>query len=300
VVKPLDFLEFARARPLMVNMINIKIRPAGMSDKAALQDLFAGSEHHRHLSRMLNIWLLRRNVINLLGEVDGKVLGSIHGEPLNHREAWLHAICVSQDSQLRSLGSRFLSKFQNAFHQLGVRFIRCNVDSINRSFQELVTKQGWRVVGSVGRRLGMDVVPQIGRMRKSSLRQAKHLARSYPILASRANANSADRYYFRMTDTYLKFLVQQGAIIATESNSAYAILEHNQDVFPKGVWITGLGGTRDGICSMIRQIAGSPGKLGLPLIIDGPDDPEIQEYMDEMGLMLSAHSGIWDIAGFRL
>jgi hypothetical protein len=219
---------------------------------------------------------------------------------LNHREAWLHAICVDPDSQFRSLGSRFLLKFQNELRQLGVKYIRCTVDSHNRPLQELVTKQGWRVVGSVGRRLGKEFVPQIGRITKSSLRQAKLLARSFPILASRADSSSADRYYFRMTDPFLKFLVQKGAIIATASNSAYAILEHDPRVFPKGIWITGLGGTRDGICSIIRQIVGSPGKGGWPLIIDGPDDPDIQEYMEEMGLMIATHSGTFDVAEFRL
>jgi ribosomal protein S18 acetylase RimI-like enzyme len=281
-------------------MIDIKIRAAQKEDAPALQEILARSEHHRHLGNMLNNWLLRRHVINLLGEVDEKILGSIHGEPLNHREAWLHAVCVNQPDQLRSLGKRLLSKLQNEFRKMGIKFIRCTVDSFNRPFQELVTKQGWRVVGSIGRRLGRDIVPQISRLRKSGLRQANHLARSFPILASLAHSNSAERYYFRMTDSYLKLLVQKGAIIATENNSAYAILEHDPGVFPKGVWVTGMGGTRDGICSIIRQISGSPGKKGLPLLIDGPDDPEIQEYMDEMGLQLSAHAGIFDIAECRL
>jgi hypothetical protein len=183
---------------------------------------------------------------------------------------------------------------------MGIRFIRCTVDSLNHPFQELVTKQGWRVVGSVGRRLGKDRIPRIGRLRKSGLRQAKQLVRSFPMLASRAIAHSPDRYYFRMTDMHLKFLVQKGAIIATENSSAYAILEHDPDIFARGVWITGLGGTRDGICSMLRQIAGGSGGHAFPLLVDSPDDPEIQEYMDEMGFKLSPHSNVFDIAEFRL
>jgi N-acetylglutamate synthase-like GNAT family acetyltransferase len=264
-------------------MNRLNIRPATIEDIVPLQSFSQLFDPEDYLIQAWADWLNKRDAINLIVEIDTRIIGCLHGEMLTSIDGWAQGLRVHPDFKNEGIGKELLKALQAEFKSRGVTHIRSTIDAFNTASQAIVHRLEWKTVERICRRRCKGVKNESAEFHTANLAIALELIRTFPVLASRPHLSYVHRSYFRMIDTYLSELINKKQCIHTPDYTAYAFSELSSEIFPNSIWITSLKGESEGMKKILESLLDLAAGLGIELIADGPDEPSMQKQIDMLG-----------------
>ncbi len=264
-------------------MNSLNIRPATIEDIDPLQSFSQLFDPDDYLIQAWADWLNKRDVINLIVEVDTRIIGCLHGEMLTSIDGWAQGLRVHPEFENAGIGKELLKALQTAFKSRGVTHVRSTIDAFNAASQAIVHSLGWKKVERICRRRCRGVKNESAEFHTASLAIALELIRTFPVLASRSHLSYVHRSYFRMIDTYLSELAKKKQCIYTPDYTAYAFSELSSEIFPNSIWVTSLKGETEGMKKILESLLDLAARLGIDLIADSLDELSLQKQMDALG-----------------
>jgi len=281
-------------------MNRLNIRPATIEDIDPLQSFSQLFDPDDYLIQAWADWLNKRDVINLIVEVDTRVIGCLHGEMLTSIDGWAQGLRVHPEFENAGIGKELLKALQTAFKSRGVTHVRSTIDAFNTASQAIVHRLGWKTVDRICRRRCKNVKNEREETLMATLAIALELTEAFPVLASRPHLSYVHRSYCRMNDSYLSELVKKKQCIYTPDFTAYAISELNSEKFTNSIWVTSLKGETEGMKKILESLLDLAARLGIDLIVDSPDEPSLQKQMDELGFDSPSLLGRYIIVEYQL
>lgn len=69
----------------------------------------------------------------------------------------------------------------------------------------------------------------------------------------------------------------------SQDRQAYAILNLDEGVVARAMWVTAITGSPDGASKVLQDLLAQAGYVTLSVIVDSPADPTLQSTRDAMG-----------------
>jgi GNAT superfamily N-acetyltransferase len=264
-------------------MIDGVVRGATAANTAAVQALCKLLDPDDYVPEAWPMWLRMTDGINLVAEVEGRIVGCGHGELLTPHEAWVQALRVHPAVRRRGIGSQLLRAREAELRHRGVHVVRGAIDAYNAPSQALFEKAGWRTVLRVCRRRVEGRIGDAAHLRRAPLPEAMALVRAAPVLASRPHLALVKRAYFTMTEEHLAGLAQQGAVVVSQDGQAYAILDPEAAQSSGTLWVTAIAGNPASRREVLEDLVKEAGCSGLDVVVDSPAEPALQSALDAMG-----------------
>jgi len=282
------------------SMNRLNIRPATIEDIVPLQSFSQLFDPEDYLIQAWADWLNKRDAINLIVEIDTRIIGCLHGEMLTSIDGWAQGLRVHPDFKNEGIGKELLKALQAEFKSRGVTHIRSTIDVFNTASQAIVHRLGWKTVERICRRRCKGVKNESAEFHTANLAIALELIRTFPVLASRPHLSYVHRSYFRMIDTYLSELAKKKQCIYTPDYTAYAFYELSSEIFPNSIWVTSLKGESKGRKKILESLLDLAARLGIELIADSSDEPSVQKQMDVLGFDPPSLLGRYIIVEYQL
>jgi N-acetylglutamate synthase-like GNAT family acetyltransferase len=265
------------------SMNNVNIREATIEDIVDLQSFSKLFDPGDYLIRAWADWLKERDDINLLAEMDTRIIGCLHAEMLTSIDGWAQGLRVHPDYKNEGIGKELLKASQAALKSRGVTHVRSTIDAFNKASQIIVHRLGWVKVDRICRRRRKGAKKKRAEVHTASLAVAHELIGTWPTLASRPHLSYVHRSYFRMMDAFLSEIVEKKQFVYTPDFTAYAFHELDSGAFPNSIWITSLRGESEGMKKILEALLSLAAELGIELVADSPDESSIQKQMDALG-----------------
>jgi GNAT superfamily N-acetyltransferase len=281
-------------------MSDVFVRVATETDTAAVQALCKLLDPDDYVPDAWPIWLGMSDGINLVAEVEGRVVGCRHGELLTPNEAWSQASRVHPAVRRRGIGSQLLKVLEAELRHRGVHVVRGAIGASNVPSQALVEKAGWRTVLRVCRRRVEGRIGDAAHLRRATLLEAVALVRAAPVLASRLHLAIFRRAYFAMTDEHVVGLVRRGAVVVSQDGQAYAILDPDAAQSSGTLWVVAIVGNPASRREVLEDLVKEAGCSGLDVVVDSPAEPALQSALDAMGFKPPERYGEFVVVEHRL
>jgi N-acetylglutamate synthase-like GNAT family acetyltransferase len=281
-------------------MSGVFVRTATETDTTAVQALCRLLDPDDYVPDAWPTWLRMLDGINLVAEVDGRVVGCRHAELLTPHEAWSQAIRVHPAVQRRGIASQLIKVLEAELRHRGVHVVRGAIGASNVPSQALFEKAGFRTVLRVCRRRVEGRIGDAAGLRRAALPDAMALVRAAPVLASRAHLAIFRRGYFAMTDEHLVELVEHGAVVVSRDGQAYAILDLSAAQSSGTLWVVAMAGNPFRMRELLVDLVKEAGCSGLDVVVDSPAEPALQSALDAMGFKPPERYGEFVVVEHRL
>jgi GNAT superfamily N-acetyltransferase len=281
-------------------MIDGVVRGATAPDTAAVQALCKLLDPDDYVPDAWPMWLRMTDGINLVAEVEGRIVGCAHGELLTPHEACAQAMRVHPAVRRRGIGSQLHRARDAELRHRGVHVVRAAIDAYNAPSQALVEKAGWRTILRVCRRRVEARIGDAAHLRRATLLEAIALVRTAPVLASRLHLAIVRRAYFAMTDKHVVGLVRRGAVVVSQDGQAYAILDPDAAQSSGALWVVAIAGNPASRREVLEDLVKEAGSSGLGVVVDSPAEPALQSALDAMGFKPPERYGEFVVVEHRL
>lgn len=281
-------------------MSDVVVRVATETDTAAVQALCKLLDPDDYVPDAWPIWLRMSDGVNLVAEVEGRIVGCGHAELLTSHEAWSQAMRVHPAVRRRGIGWQLLRAREAELRHRGVHVVRAAIDAYNAPSQALVEKAGFRIVLRVCRRRVEGRIGNAAELRRAALPEAMALVSAAPVLASRLHLAIFRRAYFAMTDEQVVGLVRRGAVVVSLDRQAYAILDPDAAQFSGALWVVAIAGNPASRREVLEDLVKEAGRSGLDVVVDSPAEPVLQSALDTMGFKPPERYGEFVVMEHRL
>lgn len=263
-------------------MKSLLIRKATPSDYEEIKNLCRIADPEDYLPDIWPCWLSAKNATNFVAQLDDCIVGCVYGEIIAPHEAWGQGLRVHKELRKRGIGTELMTALEEDLIRMGAKAVLGNIGIYNESSLATMFKLNWRIVSHINRR---QTKPQNGFHRQPvQFPQEKiiHLVHHMPVLASNKKLAYFKRAYFSMNDQYLDQALNHQAIRVSPDGQSYAIMDFDTRDPAKRIWVVSLAGSMTGIGWLFESFMGEAGLLGMELVVDSPEDCELQSLMDDL------------------
>lgn len=264
-------------------MKNILIRKATADDNGKVKEMCLRDNPEDFLPGIWPVWMSGKNSVNLVAEMEGRITGCVFGEMLSGADAWSQGLRVGKAFRRNGIGTMLMTALEKELPGMGAQAMFANVGAFNRACLATIFGLNWETAVHFHRR---RIHPDTDRgfpspPREFSREKISGLIQQYPVPASCQKTAYFKRAYFHMGQDYMARAIEQKAIRISPDADAYAVTDVDTDPLRK-IWIVAMGGTAGGIGWLVESFMGEAGRSGAELVVDSPDQPEIQQILDEL------------------
>jgi GNAT superfamily N-acetyltransferase len=228
------------------------------------------------------LWMSDRNAINLVAQVDGRIMGCAHGEILAYPDGWAQAVRVHPALRRRGVGLGLMAALEKEFVLRGIVALFGNISAFNDPSLAFFSSQDWQIIWGIKRRLAGYGTGIRRRQAPFMRHKALELVRTIPVLASIEKTAVFRRGYFSMNLSYLEKAMARRAIRISSCDDAYALLDFDGMSSDKRIWVVALAGSFSGIKEVLEGLLDEARTQSARLIVDSTDDRELQSIMDDL------------------
>jgi N-acetylglutamate synthase len=110
----------------------------GLWNRADLPVRAQGRDSYANICRQVT----EANVILLLAEVEGRIIGTVLGTH-DSRKGWINRLAIDTDFRRKNLATRLVSEVEKWLQSNGLDVFACVIESDNDASMELFTKLGY-------------------------------------------------------------------------------------------------------------------------------------------------------------
>jgi len=278
-------------------MDNAVIRHAGIEDTEQILAMVREMNISDYLHEIWPVWVQNTSAVHLVTMVEGRIAGCIHGRLSAGQDAWAQGLRVTTGLRHRGIATSLLTALEEELRRKGARTIFATISRFNHLSLMTVAKLEWEVAFSIiRRRLKIDslqaAVKKVpcGNQPLLDLREISRIVRLSGVLASRRATAFFKRVYFSMTQEFLREALVADVVRTNDFPAAVAILDPDP-AEDKGLWVITLSGAPSGMAPLFINLAAEAAQNQIDLIVDSPDDPEIQAVLDDLGFEPAGKDG---------
>jgi N-acetylglutamate synthase-like GNAT family acetyltransferase len=260
-------------------MNTLLIREAMHSDTPAIEDLCRAIDPKDYVPQAWSDWMSRGDTINLVATMANRVVGCAHGRILVLSDAWSQAVRVLPEMQRSGIGLRLMDSIEKALLRRGATAVFGNIGTFNGPSLAFFTRQNWHPVCTIKRRTATHRIGLPAESIPVTRGEIFKLVTKFPVLASMEKPAYFKRVYFTMNEEYLEKAISSQSVRIAPGRDAVAFLDPREGD-TKRLWVTALAGSNKGMKQLIEAFIGEASSLGSELIVDSPDIPEIQAFLD--------------------
>lgn len=272
-------------------MNTLVIRRANEKDYPEINDMCRAMDPNDYVLNAWPVWTSTRNAINLVAQAGDRIVGCAYGEILSYPDGWSQAARVHPGMRRAGIGLKLMAALEKELMSIGASAIFGNIGTFNETSLAFFTRQDWKVVWTIKRRLAGHW--NLTRRQTLSVPDQKviELVQTKPVLASMEKIAYFKRAYFRMNDSYLERAISSQAVRVSPDADAYALLDPDSMNSGKKIWVVALAGSCKGMQRILEELLNDAEILGAELIVDSTDDPELQAIMDSLQFRPSEKNG---------